>query len=526
MIVGKFVHDDLDISGTCSLINFSTKSGRIYAMKRFEQPVDTIKCLENIQQPIVKIRKEIRKNDIFLKNINECFESIGRTEDAVDEIININSIDKRLKDTNEQIYLKPGNTGDFINTWGTVIEAILFWKTLFLPGFAILTPFLVIIIPFILLRNMFNIYIPINEYCGLIHKIILTNAPTFSFGNNNSFGQLAKYIYILFSAGVFISNIWNQIQSAIHLRTVASDIRERGRKIIEYVKTSKKLAVLLQSDEGIAVADAIGFTNDTTDLGAYGKFYNNSLALKILREWVSEYDLYSSLAKLKGICFPKGKQYTGEFELSIKDIYHPMIPHGKRILNSIKFEKDHNHILITGPNRGGKSTLCKSVGFAIMCAQSWGIAFAKSMDFVPISRFETALAPADTLGRLSLFEAEIEFAKHILSITENTTKGANFILMDEIFHSTNAHDGAEASYVFLKQLYEKGANSVASLISTHYRELPDKLSSLAQPFCMEADDKQKDNIVYSYRLIPGISTVSSVREILRERGLLPPENSL
>ena len=465
MIVGKFVNADLDISGACSSIDFYTKSGRMYALKRFEQPVDTVQCLENIQHPIIKIRKEMRVNKEFIDTINIHFKEIALTEEAVNEIINTDTMDKRLKETNEQVYFKPGSTGDFINKWGSVIELILFWKTIFLPGFAVLTPFLVIILPYILLRNMFNMNISIQEYSGLIKNIMLSNVPSFSMAKQDStFGQMAKYVYILMSAGVFVSNIWNQIQAAIHLRAVAADIRERGNKIICYVNACRNLAILLKCPEGVAVADSIGFTSETTDLGAFGKFYNDSLSLKRLREWTAENDLYISLAKIKGICFPKGKPFTGTFELNIKDLYHPMIPCGKRVLNSIEYSKDNNHILITGPNRGGKSTMCKSLGFAIMCAQSWGIAFARTMDFVPVSRFETALAPADTLGRLSLFEAEIEFAKHILSIADNKTNGAALIIMDEIFHSTNAHDGAEASHIFLKQLYEKGGQSVASLI--------------------------------------------------------------
>jgi DNA mismatch repair ATPase MutS len=150
------------------------------------------------------------------------------------------------------------------------------------------------------------------------------------------------------------------------------------------------------------------------------------------------------------------------------------------------------------------------------------------MDFVPVTRFETALAPADTLGRLSLFEAEIEFAKHLLAISEkakhNPEEAPCLIIMDEIFHSTNAHDGAEASLIFLKQLYEKGGESIGSIISTHYRELPDKLTGV-RTYCMEAFDRGKMGLKYTYRCVPGISTISSVREILKERGLLPNINS-
>ena len=338
--------------------------------------------------------------------------------------------------------------------------------------------------------------------------------------------QLVKYGYLIMSGGVFISNIWNQIQAAIHLRTVAEDIRSRGAKMIKYVSACSKLATLLDDKEGIAYATSVGFNEDTVALGAYGSLLNNSRNLLRLREWVSVIDLRVSLARMKGICFPKVIK-SDVFSLNIEGLYHPGVPAGKRVLNSVEFNQTAgSHILITGPNRGGKSTLCKSVGFAVMCAQSWGIAFAKSMSFVPVSRFETALAPADTLGRLSLFEAEIEFAKHLLAVSDkarlNREEAPVFIIMDEIFHSTNAHDGAEASLIFLKQLYNKGPQ-IGSLISTHYRELPDKLK--ARTLCMEAFDNGVKGITYTYKCVPGISTVSSVREILKERGLLSLENS-
>jgi DNA mismatch repair ATPase MutS len=324
------------------------------------------------------------------------------------------------------------------------------------------------------------------------------------------------------SAGVFVSNIWNQIQAAIHLRSVAEDIRVRGQSLLDYVGAARRLALLLENDEGRANADSVGFTAETNALGAFGMMYNEPRGLARLKDWVAEIDLRVATARLKGICFPKAvAAAAGRFSLSIKGLYHPGVPAGRRVLND--YDSD-SHVLLTGPNRGGKSTLCKSLGLAVMTAQSWGITWAKSMTLVPIVRFETALAPADTLGRMSLFEAEIEFAKHLIAAAEaarvEPQEGPMMVIMDEIFHSTNAHDGAEASLIFLKQLYEKGGAAVGSLVSTHYRELPDKLGDQAETWCMEAHDRGAAGIHYTYRCIPGISTVSSVREILQERGLL------
>jgi hypothetical protein len=528
MIVGQFVHTDLDLSGAVTFLNLFTKSGNEYAANRFKTPVDSSNRLQLIQEPIIKIRKRIRKDKQLENTLILLLNKISESETSVDEIINFQKVDTRIIETSEQVFWKSGSFGSFLNSWGGIIEVILFWKTIFLPGFAVIMPFLIVILPYFLIRIFFGIEINVINYVKILQKIALSNTPIGNTHNNSPITNMAKYMYLCMSIGVFISNIWNQIQAAIHLRTVASDIRKNGGKIIQYINACYELASVLGDDVGKMSVKSIEIHEDMFYMGAYGKMYNNSKALARLRDWVSEIDLEIGIARLKGICFPKSLKKNGEFHLNINSLYHPGVPSGKRITNSVKIGPDTNNWLITGPNRGGKSTLCKSIGLAVMCAQSWGFAWAKSMELVPITRIETALAPADTLGRMSLFEAEIEFAKHLLAISEkaknNIEESPCLIIMDEIFHSTNAHDGAEASLIFLKQLYEKGGNSIGSIISTHYRELPDKLKGNSA-YCMEAYDKGKDGLIYTYRCIPGISTISSVREILKERGLLPTENS-
>ena len=113
---------------------------------------------------------------------------------------------------------------------------------------------------------------------------------------------------------------------------------------------------------------------------------------------------------------------------------------------------------------------------------------------------------------MSLFEAEIEFAKQVRDLS-----GSTFLMMDEIFHGTNAHDGVEASQVFLDELYD---TPMYSVVSTHYMDLPKRYGGTkVQTLCMEAS-QGPESLVYTYRLKEGVNQFSSVREILRERGLL------
>ena len=92
-----------------------------------------------------------------------------------------------------------------------------------------------------------------------------------------------------------------------------------------------------------------------------------------------------------------------------------------------------------------------------------------------------------------------------------------FVMMDEIFHSTNAVDGLRASGVFMDALYAK--QDCVSLISTHYRDLVTQFEATTAAYQMAATEGET-GLVYSYKIMRGVSTKSSVDELLRAHGLL------
>ena len=186
------------------------------------------------------------------------------------------------------------------------------------------------------------------------------------------------------------------------------------------------------------------------------------------------------------------------------------------VSNSFNYESP---ILLTGPNRGGKSTYLRPVGLAVVCAQSWGFCWADKMHFSPFANILTALESSGKLGELSTFESEIEYAKIVLSLGN----GPNFVMMDEIFHSTNANDGFIASKHFLTKLF--GRLDCVSIISTHYIELAKHFSGICSPKMVLTHTKSDGTLEYTYKVTDGISDKSSVLEILCERGLVSAPNA-
>ena len=142
------------------------------------------------------------------------------------------------------------------------------------------------------------------------------------------------------------------------------------------------------------------------------------------------------------------------------------------------------------------------------------------MTWTPFRKIHSALETNGRLGFNSTFEAEIEFAKTVLTSTSNTADVPVLVMMDEIFHSTNAVDGVAASKVFLQQLYS--ASETVSLLSTHYRELTTEFKDVVAARQLDATEDVAGVLTYSYKVIPGVSDKSSVMEILREKGLLAP----
>jgi DNA mismatch repair ATPase MutS len=318
---------------------------------------------------------------------------------------------------------------------------------------------------------------------------------------------------------MFISGIWSQITTAIHTRTIWFDLDERGNHIQHMYSVAKDALNTLKTlspkaqraaarliDSGEAAILGCKELDGLDGVATFGCVWNYSEHVKILKAWIAELDCYSAIASLDGICFPTIRKTVG---LKLTGVHHPFVK--GCISNNYSTE---GHSILTGPNRGGKSTYCKSVGLAVVTAQTWGFAWADKMSFSPFATIVTALEPAGLLGSMSTFEAEIEFAKSVLAASGLPM----FVMMDEIFHSTNAGDGLEASRVFMRQLYKR--KQIISMISTHYKDLAESFGELATAIQMEATDGTNGSLVYSYKVIPGISDKSSVMEILQERGLL------
>jgi hypothetical protein len=509
--IGSQVSSDLQLQDLCQHLPIQTKWGRERFISGLSECSTKPSQIRQKQLPLLifakhsairtRVQESLRGVEPHIEKIDECFQAY----------------DARIQEWITQILWKRDSMGAFLNTSPLVLNTAITWKTLVLPGFAIFMPLLLMVLPFFVQR-LENPALGVPEYLEHFKEVLLRQitVPTFlqPRSETDRVGFFLRSLFIGLTLVMCVSSLWNQITQSLHLRSIWFDLEARGLSIqtlrsavASIVKDLKDLP--LEEQRGLhglfekaeKALDTTKYLVNLDNVATFGKIWNNPDDLAELKDCIGFIDVYVSISSLRNICYPS----IGEWNLV--NAYHPALD--TCVANSLS----RQHTILTGPNRGGKSTFCRTIGLAVILAQSWGFAYAEKMRFQPFHSIYTVLEPCGKLGVLSTFEAEIEFAKQVLSTEERPM----FVMMDEIFHSTNALDGVAASRVFLQKLYS--LSGVQSIISTHYTQLATEFAKKVQPLQLVTEDKENGDLKYTYKVAPGVSNKSSVMEILRERGL-------
>lgn len=529
-MLGVNVYSDLQLDTIAEHIDFTTSWGKQAFSSGLTNISSTISILKERQLPVMAIKTSPELQTSIQKILHSLKDSINSVEVSIFK----NPKSEYETEALSQIFCKPSSFCSFINTKSLLLNTYLNWKTLIMPGLAVIMPLLAIIMPFFILR-FFKQTISVGEYIERLKDVLLKqiSIPAFlkSRGENDRIGKFLESLFIAFTIGMFINGLWNQVSSALHLRRIMNSIKQSGAAIQTILSSTQTLINHLQSlklrkqkalksfiNEAIEAIEANTQFKNLDSLTTFGATMKDVTCLEKLKAWIGKLDVYTSLSATSGICFPK---FVKKKLLNIYNVYHPALSSKSCVSNN--FTNDLGGTILTGPNRGGKSTFCRAVGLAIITAQSWGFAWASSMKLSPFDNIITALEVNGKLGSLSTFESEIEFAKNVIALPSD---GMHFVMMDEIFHSTNASDGFTASKLFLEKLYAR--KNIISLISTHYIQLANHFRKNAKLQMLLANENADGRLSYTYKVVDGVSEKSSVIEILMERGLIsiPPSRTV
>lgn len=125
-------------------------------------------------------------------------------------------------------------------------------------------------------------------------------------------------------------------------------------------------------------------------------------------------------------------------------------------------------MILTGPNKSGKSTFMKGIALNILLAQTLGICAAQKFILKPFDQIITYINIADDIANnQSKFVAEIMRADQCIARLKSLKKTQSaFVLIDDsLFSGTNPDLGQRAAYDFIGQLAQFD-NSIA-FVATH-----------------------------------------------------------
>jgi hypothetical protein len=154
--------------------------------------------------------------------------------------------------------------------------------------------------------------------------------------------------------------------------------------------------------------------------------------------------------------------------INAKNMWNPRLISDIAVPNNLEMGGTlPRHMILTGGNGLGKSTIMKGALYGFLIAQAFGIAPAESLTLTPFSRFMCHMNVTDNVAEgLSGFTAELALKDKILS--EHKALAQNeFILtvFDELFKSTNPEDAATLSQALCREI--AGFGNSMSFLATH-----------------------------------------------------------
>jgi DNA mismatch repair ATPase MutS len=133
---------------------------------------------------------------------------------------------------------------------------------------------------------------------------------------------------------------------------------------------------------------------------------------------------------------------------------------------------------------------------------------------------ETYLHIPDTKGSSSLFEAEMFRSKDYIDKIKNMDIDKfSFIVLDEIFSSTNYVEGFSGAYSILKKI--SSFSNTLSITTTHYTDLEileKETKGKIINYKFEVERNEDNEIIFNYKLKRGISNQYIALELLKKNG--------
>ena len=516
-----------------SWIGLQTRTGMAALQEKTGQWTADAKRLRQKSSEFAILQATLKRDPALATTLHDSFSELQAIETDLETVLTTPS-DLEQEAFQELLFLK-----DWSKSLNFVPYLLAIWsivRVYVLPGMSMLLPVVMLLLPFIILRFLFNIPITAGRYSTLVSSL-------FSGQIGGLFQPMSASapppsgpfdISQLFKSGVLVITV---VQSFLqpywsfqHLYSIDTIVQTKASSLKRFQELYDRIRDTLQARGFDMMANPFQEgTEDTRQLVAaalldppFLKYaYKRLGALEVLFRLASHPDLVTvqwtsgataSGATASGSPSPS-LELVDTFDYRVAE--HHRVPFTIRLGSSSPKGSEGKHALLTGPNRGGKSTTLRALTTAALLAHTYGCAPGRSARMSPFHTLFVCLTPEDLPGEKSRFEREIEFTASTLALQKGAT---SLVLLDELYHSTNPPDAEQACRLYTDQLWARPGT--LSVISTHLFEFVEKAPASIQRLCCPATLDDSKNLHYSYRLEKGLCRVSSVDELLKENGLI------
>jgi hypothetical protein len=366
--------------------------------------------------------------------------------------------------------------------------------------------------------SMFNIGSKINTVRLLVAEL-KQRAHTMRFLQERLMG-VAEYIRVLYEL-YDIAQEYPVLAQALPIASVYNQLKHHESKDVG------ELIPLLETNtfEG----DASFFSRSGRILAAYTLMNNVKNEFIDCLKLLGDIDVCMALSKVYashkgqrvGYVFAQYEQ-SDVPHIKVEDFWNPFVNKEKVVTNSMELgiPSVERGMILTGSNKGGKSTLLKAMMVSVVLAQT--------ITLVPASFYSATLfdymttymnVSDDTAAGKSLFQAQVTRAKKLIeSIDALAEHKLGFVVIDEIFTGTNAKSASQAAYKLAKHI--AGVPSVCFVLATHFVDELSALEQETQGICknynVDANKDEQGQIAFTYQLRPGRSTQNIASDILNQ----------
>ena len=209
-------------------------------------------------------------------------------------------------------------------------------------------------------------------------------------------------------------------------------------------------------------------------------------------------------------------------ELLIVDGRHPVVEtmtlDERFVPNDVQMDlRQHQILIITGPNMAGKSTFMRQVALIVLMAQIGSLVPAKEAKIGVVDRIFTRVGASDNLARgQSTFMVEMTETANIL----NHATERSLIVLDEIGRGTSTFDGVSIAWAVAEFLHDNPKVAARTLFATHYHELTDLALTRERVQNYTVSVKEwNDQIIFLRRIVKGGASHSYGIQVGRLAGL-------